>query len=285
MDAIRQGEGRSAVPTSHDSKPFAITVEVVPPVGPDAEPILRRLASINKLPFEGYSVATNPVARPRMSALALSVLIQERLGKPATLHCITRDHNRLSLQGLLWGAQALGIQSVLVATGDRVALEERSGTSFVHDLAVYELVQMARAADLHTGVVLDPRPESNGLHREVLRMERKVNAGAQFVVTQPVYDEESAAVLVDATTHFGIPVNLGILPLRTARHARFLHDAVAGIAVPERIQTQMREATDPVAEGIDGARSMLAIARRWFAGACIMPPFGHYEVLANILNG
>jgi homocysteine S-methyltransferase len=275
----------SAVPTGYGSKAFAITVEVVPPAGPDAEPLLRHLASINELPFDGYSVATNPVARPRMSALALSALIQERLGKPATLHCITRDHNRLSLQGLLWGAQALGIRSVLVATGDRVPLDDQSATSFVHDLDVYELVQMARAVNLRTGVVLDPRPESDGLLREVLRMERKVRAGAQFAVTQPLFDEESAAVLVEATKHLGIPVILGILPLRTARHARFLHDKVAGIAVPARIQEQMRGATDPVAEGIAGAQSMLAIARRWFAGACIMPPFGHYEVLADLLNG
>jgi methylenetetrahydrofolate reductase (NADPH) len=273
------------MPTGHDSKPFAITVEVVPPVGPDAGPILRRLTAINKLPFDGYSVATNPVARPRMSALALSALIQERLGKPATLHCITRDHNRLSLQGLLWGARALGIRSVLVATGDRVALDERSGASFVHDLDVYELVQMARAVNLRTGVVLDPRPESNGLSREVRRMERKAKAGAQFLVTQPVYDGEGAAELVEATKHLGIPVILGILPLRTARHARFLHNQVSGIAVPERIQQQMREAIDPVSEGIAGAREMLAIARRWFAGACIMPPFDHYEVLADLLNG
>lgn len=273
------------MPTGNDSKPFAITVEVVPPAGPDAGPILRRLASINELPFDGYSVATNPVARSRMSALALSALTQEHLCKPATLHCITRDHNRLSLQGLLWGAQALGIRSVLVATGDRVAQDERSGTSFVHDLDVYELVQMARAANLRTGVVLDPRPESNGLVREVLRMERKVRAGAQFVVTQPVFDEESAAVLVEATKHLGIPVILGILPLRTGRHAQFLHDKVAGIAVPIQIQEQMREATDPVADGIAVAQSMLAIARRWFAGACIMPPFGHYEVLVDLLNG
>ena len=68
MDAVKKGKGRDAEPSGHDSKPFAVTVEVVPPVGPDAEPILRRLASINKLPFDGYSVATNPVARPRMSA-------------------------------------------------------------------------------------------------------------------------------------------------------------------------------------------------------------------------
>jgi methylenetetrahydrofolate reductase (NADPH) len=284
MDAVKKGKGRDAEPSGHDSKPFAVTVEVVPPAGPDAEPILRRLASINKLPLDGYSVATNPVARPRMSALALSALIQERLDKPATLHCTTRDHNRLSLQGLLWGARALGIQSVLVATGDRVALDQRNGTSFVHDLDVYELVQMARAVNLRTGVVLDPRPESNSLLREVRRMEQKVKAGAQFIVTQPVYDEEGAAVLFDATKHLSIPVILGILPLRTARHARFLHDRVAGITVPERIQRRLREASDPVSEGMAGARNMLAIARQWFAGACIMPPFDHYEALAGILG-
>jgi methylenetetrahydrofolate reductase (NADPH) len=263
---------------------FTITVEVVPPAGHDAGPILDALESTSALPIDGYSVATNPVARPRMSALALSSLIQQRTGKPATLHCTTRDHNRLSMQGLLWGARALGIATVLVATGDYVALPTDAHTTTVRDLDVYALVTMAREAGLHTGVVLDPRPEAHGLEHEVHRLEHKVQAGAQFVVTQPVYDEVGARTLYEATRHVGIPVVLGILPLRTARHASFLHHKVAGIAVPAGVRERMALAADPLAEGIAGARNMLSLARKWFAGACIMPAFDHYEVVRDILR-
>jgi methylenetetrahydrofolate reductase (NADPH) len=256
----------------------------VPPAGPDAEPILAALKAISTLPIDGFSVATNPVARPRLSALALSALIQQRTGKPATLHCTTRDHNRLSVQGLLWGARALGIASVLAATGDFVALGDTARITTVRDMDVFALVRMARDTGLHTGVVLDPHPESSGLEPEVRRLERKIEAGAQFAVTQPVYDETGARTLYDATRHLDIPLILGILPLRSARHAWFLHHKVAGIAVPQRVQERMALAADPVAEGAAGAREMLDIARQWFAGACIMPPFDHYDILFDILG-
>ncbi len=263
---------------------FSLTVEVVPPAGPDAEPLLTALLAIAPLPFDGFSVASNPVARPRMSALAFSALVRQRTGKPATLHVTTRDHNRLSLQGLLWGAAALGIQRVLVATGDYVALADAARTSAVRDLDVYDLIRLARQVGLHTGVVLDPHPELNRLDEEVRRLEQKVEAGAQFVVTQPVFDEAAARTLYEAIRHIRIPVILGILPLRSARHAHFLHDNVAGIAVAEAVRQRMERAPDPSAEGIANAREMLALAHRWFDGACLMPPFNHFETVARILQ-
>jgi homocysteine S-methyltransferase len=247
--------------------------------------LLRALDAVSSLPFDRFSVATNPVAKPRMNALALSYLIQQRTGKPATLHCTTRDHNRLSLQALLWGARALGIGSVLAATGDLVALADRAKTTTVRDLDVYRLVRMAREAGLHTSVVLDLRLGSDrALADQVRRLERKIEAGAQGAVTQPVYDETGARRLHDATRHLDLPISLGILPLRSARHARFLHDQVAGIAVPPAVQKEMERARDPVAAGIAGAREMLAIARQWFAGACIMPPFDRFEILSSVLD-
>jgi homocysteine S-methyltransferase len=115
-------------------------------------------------------------------------------------------------------------------------------------------------------------------------LEQKAQAGAQFAVTQPVYDEKSAAALAEATHHVGIPIILGILPLRTPRHAEFLHRRVAGIVVPEAIRGRMAQASDPVAEGATNAREMLAVARQYFGGACLMPPFDHYEVLFGILE-
>jgi methylenetetrahydrofolate reductase (NADPH) len=302
---------RDTVAPGPDFRSFALGVEVVPPAGPDPEPLLNRLKAITGPAVAGFSVATNPLARPRMSALALCSLVQQRTGKPATLHCTTRDHNRLSLQALLWGARALGIGSALVATGDYVALGERARTTTVRDVNVYELVSLAREAGLHVGVVLDPRhsphaleaaaiapgenpaltsggaqraPSGDRIEYQVCRLEKKIAAGAQYVVTQPVYDEAGAHELRDATAHLPVPVVLGILPLRSARHARFLHEQVAGIMVPEGVRQRLEEAVDPVAEGVNLAAEMLILARRWFAGALLMPPFGHYEMVTGILE-
>lgn len=265
-------------------KDFFISVEVVPPAGPAADPLLAALAALDGLPVDAFSVATNPVAKPRMSAMALCTLIQQRTGRPAILHCTTRDHNRLSLQGLLWGARALGIETVLITTGDFVALGDRKTTSDVRDIDLFALMTMANDAGLHVGVVLDPHPESDGLQHAVQRLVRKVDAGARFVVTQPVYDEAAADALADATHHIDIPLIMGILPLRTPRHADFLHTKVAGIAIPKPLRERMHRAADPIAEGIVNAREILALARERFAGACIMPPFDHYEVMTGILS-
>ena len=264
--------------------PFTIIVEVVPPSGAETGPILSALGSLAPLAFNGFSVATNPVAKPRMSAMALCALIQHNTGKPAILHCTTRDHNRISLQGLLWGAAALGLETVLAATGDFVALADRATTTDVRDIDVFELVGMSRTAGMHTGVVFDWRPESSGLMREVQRLERKVEAGAQFAVTQPVYDEASADELAEALRSVSVPVIMGVLPLRTAKHADFLHHKVAGIAVPEQVRHRMHTAADPVAEGAANAKEMLTVARKRFSGACVMPPFDHYEMLFDILE-
>jgi len=143
---------------------------------------------------------------------------------------------------------------------------------------------MARSAGLQTGVVLDPHPESNGLRHAAKRLKQKADAGAQYAVTQPVYDEKTADAIAEAVRPAGIPVFMGILPLRTPRHAVFLHEKVAGIAVPQILRHKMAQAKDPVSEGNANARDMLALARRRFAGACIMPPFDHYEIMPHILK-
>ena len=137
---------------------------------------------------------------------------------------------------------------------------------------------------LQTGVVIDPHPEANGFETAIRRLAQKIDAGAQFAVTQPIYDAETVDIMAQATQSMGIPVIMGILPLRTARHADFLHQKVAGIAMPKRLREQMHQADDTIKTGNQNAREMLAAARERFAGACIMPPFDHYEVLEDILN-
>ncbi len=264
-------------------KRFNTLVEVVPPEGSDPSKLLSKLSNLSGLSFDGYSVATNPVAKPRMSAMALCSLIQQTNRKPAILHCTTRDHNRLSLQSLLWGAIALNIHTVLAATGDMVALGDRAITTNVKDATVFELISMARKDELLAGAVFDPHPETNGLAAAVRRLQKKVDAGAQFAVTQPVYDEKTADEIFSATKDIDILLIMGILPLRTARHAEFLHQKVAGIAVPKNLRQRMAKAKDPVMEGVANARELLTMAKERFSGVCIMPPFDHYEILFDLL--
>lgn len=263
---------------------FVTTVEVVPPAGPDPQPLLAKLAPLAELPIWGFSVASNPVAKPRMSALACCALVNQRTRKPAILHLTTRDHNRLALQGLVWGAKALGIRTVLAATGDFVALANRPTTSSVRDTDVLGLIGLAREAGLQVGVVLDPDPAKGGLSVAAGRLKAKVAAGAQFVVTQPVYAQAEADAMAKATAKLGVPVVLGILPLRSARHARFLHEKVAGIEVPAPLRARMEAAADPVTEGLANARELFSLARAGFAGACLMPPFDHFEGLGSVLG-
>ena len=268
---------------SPDSE-FVNLVEVVPPAGPDPGPVLDALSALAGLPIAAFTVASNPVAKPRMSALAVCALIIQRTGVPAIVHCTTRDHNRLGVWSLLCGARALGIQTALITTGDYVALGDRGSTTTVGDLDVFALVGMARSVGLQTGVVFDPHPETGGLDAQVERLVEKADAGAEFVVTQPLFDEEGVARLASRLAVAGIPAILGVLPLRSARHADFLHHRVSGISVPEAVRRRMLSAENPIAEGLSTACDLLAAARRHFAGACLMPPFGHYEVVAQMLE-
>ena len=262
---------------------FNITLEVVPPAGADGKVLLDKLDALTSLSFDGFSVASNPVANPRMSAMVFSHLLQERTGKPAILHVTVRDHNRLGLQAELWGARALGLDTIIAVTGDPSARNKENKTTTVNDLNVFELIQTAAQAELCTGAVLDFRPEVNGLENEIRRIERKAAAGARFIVTQPVYDRKTAQQLQEGLNHINLPIIMGILPLLSHKHAVFLHNKVAGIAVPDALQREMAAASDPVAVGIHQSRQMLALAKELFAGACIMPPFDRFDILSDIL--
>ena len=264
---------------------FTITIEVVPPVGNNPSQLLKKMDQISHLSFHGFSVASNPVAKPRMSAMVFAHLLQETTGKPAILHLSVRDHNRLGLQSELWGARALGLDTLIVVTGDPSASRSDNPATTVNDLNVFELIAMAADSSLHTGAVLDFRPEINGLEHETRRVAQKIDAGCRFIVTQPVYDEETAKKIYLATRGFHIPVLMGILPLLSFRHAVFLNEKVAGIAVPQNLQREMKETDAPVKRGVAQSKQMLGLAKKYFSGACIMPPFDRFDILSDILRG
>ncbi|WDP90267.1 MAG: methylenetetrahydrofolate reductase [Desulfobacter sp.] len=266
-----------------DPGEFKITIEVVPPAGHDIKPLLEKIQPVARLNFHGFSVASNPVARPRMSAMAFSHLLRKETGKPAILHFTVRDHNRLGLQAELWGARALGIDTIIAVTGDPSGKKRAHPAAGVNDLSVFEMIALGRASGVCTGAVLDWRPEVNGMDHECRRIEKKVAAGARFIVTQPVYDEDTALELKKGLAHIRVPVIMGILPLISIKHAVFLHEKVDGIAVPSSLRQQMTQGDSPMETGIQNSRQMLDLARRHFAGACVMPPFDRFDILNQIL--
>ena len=268
--------------TSHPDK-FKITLEVVPPEGPDTDQIMEKILPVANLDFDAFSVASNPVAKPRMSAMAFAALLQKKTGKPAILHFTVRDHNRLGLQAELWGAKALGIDTVIAVTGDPSAKNTDHPATTVNDLSVFQMITLAKDSGMTTGAVLDYRPEVDGLDHEIARIEKKAAAGASFIVTQPVYDANTAERIKQGISHIRVPVLLGILPLLTPRHARFLHEKVAGISVPRPLRDARDTAEVPLDAGMKNTREMLALARQLFAGACVMPPFERFDILDQIL--
>ncbi len=266
-----------------DPGQFKITIEVVPPPDNDTTALINKISAICPLNFHGFSVASNPVARPRMSAMVFSHLLTQHTGKPAILHVTVRDHNRLGLQAELWGAKALGIDTIIAVTGDPSGRKQTHPAASVNDLSVFGMISLGRESSVCTGAVLDWRPEVNGMDHEFMRVERKVAAGAQFIVTQPVYDQDTAMALKNGLAHLNVPMIMGILPLVSAKHAIFLNDKVDGIAVPASLLEQMAKSDSPLNTGLQNSRDMLALARRHFSGVCVMPPFERFDILNEIL--
>ena len=262
---------------------FTTLVEVVPPANGDPQPILDQLQDISHLAIHGFNIATNPVGKPRMSALALSSLIQQKTSKPAVLHCTVRDHNKISLQSELWGAKALGIQTAIITTGDHLPPEQKQEVKFVGDLDVLDLIGMAQETGLQTGVVFSPSSSEN-FSLEKNRLTKKIRKGAEFVVTQPVFDANQAHQLQQFLSDLEIPLLMGVLPLWSSKHARFMDQQVSGIDIPGEILQEMEDNAQPQKTGLKLAQDMIQLSRDLFQGVCIMPPFQKYSLVEKMLE-
>lgn len=263
--------------------PFTLYIEVVPPAHGDPKPVLDRLSALNAETISAFNVASNPVAKPYMSALVFAHLIQKRTGVPAVVHCTTRDHNRLSLQSLLWGAQALGISTLLVTTGDYPSEISSLPAGAGADVHVFQLLELAVKENFRVGVVYNPPAPGMNPEPAQRRLTKKVELGADFVLTQPIYNREQVKNLERIGEQVAIPVYPGVLPLVSSNHARYMHDQVDGIIIPKALLSRISESAQAAEVGLDNARRMLALIRHSFPGVCLMPPFQRYELVQELL--
>jgi 5,10-methylenetetrahydrofolate reductase len=264
---------------------FVVNVEIVPPAsvsGCDVAIALRD--ALQGVSLDGINIADSPMARARMSPLLCAAAIEREIGAGFEYipHLAVRDRNRIATQGMIWGAAAAGIHSILIVSGDAVQYGNDRLAKAVTDMNVASAVDMAGAAGLTAGVVMDPRPTETDRARRAL--ERKLAAGARFVITQPLYTVEDLDHLARATESYHAPVLCGILPLVSPRHARFLHEKVPEISTPAQLLEAMESAGERALEtGIENARMMLRAARERLAGVCIMPPFNRFHLVPDIL--
>ncbi|MCG6924782.1 MAG: bifunctional homocysteine S-methyltransferase/methylenetetrahydrofolate reductase [Acidobacteria bacterium] len=279
---------------------FVVSVELDPPRGAAPGVVLERAQYCQENEIDAINVADGPRASARMSAQALCVLLQSQIGIDTILHYTCRDRNLLGMQSDLLGAHALGLRNVLAITGDPPKLGDYPDATAVYDVDSIGLIRIldhlnhgcdlagnliGPALGIHIGCGADPsKPD---VEKEVRRLEEKVAAGAEYVMTQPVYDPRTLERFLSMIDHLDVPLLVGILPLYSHRNAEFLHNEVPGMSIPDDIRARMEKAGSgekAQAEGVAIAREATLAAREKAQGVYVMPPFNKVELAVRVVE-
>ena len=284
-----------------DPEEFVVTAEAEPPKGVDVSAALEGARLFKSFGVDGVNVTDNPMARLRMSSIAVAALIQKDTGLEAVVQITTRDRNVLGLQSDLLGAAGLGLKAILCLGGDPLKIGDYPQAKQVSEVDVLGLLRIARGlnggADLAGNAIGAPtsfaiacaaNPAASDLEVEFSKLRAKIEAGATFAQTQPVYDVAALESFLSREEARAIPLLIGLIPLRSLKQTLFFANEVPGIVVPEAIQDRMRRANEkgPEAEKAEG----LAIARELATAICGLArglhimPMGKYGLVGEILE-
>ena len=292
-------ENRSSMGAKFARGEFVTMVEIVPPKGIDVRKEVEGARFLKSVGVDAVNIPDSPRASARMSNQALSLLIQREVGIDAILHYTCRDRNVLCIQSDLLGAAAVGIKNLICITGDPPKMGNYPDATAVFDVDAIGLVNIVhnlnRGLDLGgnpigtgTGFVIGvgANPGLTDLDEEIRRFEYKVEAGAEYAVTQPVFDLRLLENFLKRIEHCRIPVVAGIWPLVSVRNAEFMKNELR-VSVPDSILERMAKAQTPEharAEGVAIAREMLIAARQTVQGAQISAPMGRYSSAVDVLE-
>jgi len=280
---------------------FVVSVEVNPPIGLDLAKAMDAARMLKDGGIDVINIADGARAQARMGNLAMAMRLQDKVGIETILHVCGRDRNLLGTLAHLLGAHELGVRNLVVITGDPPKMGDFPDASAVYDLDSIGILKLA--SRLNHGI--DPggkplgagtrfvlatgaEPAALNYERELVRLRQKKEAGAELVMTQPVYDPKVLEKFLDDIAPLGLPVLVGLLPLASYRNAEFLHNEVPGMQVPESVRERMRKAGTGAAarkEGVAIAREMLSAVRSRVQGAYIMPPLERYELALEVVDG
>ena len=290
---------RSAFGAKLAAGQFVTAVEFTPPRGPVADKVLQGVRAVADL-VDVINIPDGPRASARMSPLALGVLIQQQIDVEVMLHYTCRDRNLLGIQSDLLGASALGINNLLLITGDPPKLGSYPDATAVFDVDSIGLTHIVHWLNQGLDVARSPigkptqfvfgvgvNPGAPNLAQEIRRFEYKVEAGAEFAMTQPVFDLRLLEDFLQRTRHCKVPIIAGLWPLASLRNAEFMRNEVPGAFVPDDILARMAKAeSDGRArqEGILVASEILAGVRDLVQGVQISVPMGRYKPVLDLLQ-
>ena len=278
------------------------SVEIVPPRGVDASKMLSDVAALKRKGVDAVNVPDGPRAQSRMGAVMTSLLIEQQVGIETVTHYCCRDRNLLGMLSDLLGASAMGLRNLLVITGDPPKMGPYPDATAVFDIDSIGLTNLVRnlnhgldpggnpiGAPTRYAIGVGVNPAAVDPALELKRFEFKVEAGAEYAITQPVFDVAQLERFLGEIDHVRIPIIAGIWPLVSVRNAEFLANEVPGVVVPESVITRMRRANErskehAVAEGIAIAREMLACVKSAVQGVQVSAPFGKVELALQVFH-
>jgi methionine synthase I (cobalamin-dependent)/5,10-methylenetetrahydrofolate reductase len=282
---------------------FVTTIEIVPPKGVDATAMLRGVESIKAAGVDAVNVPDGPRAQNRMGAIAVAVLVQQRVGIETVLHYCCRDRNLLGMHSDLLGCAALGLHNLLLITGDPPKMGPYPDATAVFDIDSIGLTNMVNL--LNHGLDLGGNPFGSptcftigvgvnpghlDLEYELRRLEWKAKAGAEYAITQPVFDVAQLETFLGRIEHMKLPVVAGIWPLLSYRNAQFMNNEVPGVSVPDDVMERMRIASEKskehgLREGVAIARDTLERVRNRVAGVQVSAPLGRVDLALQVFEG
>jgi homocysteine S-methyltransferase len=280
-----------------DAGEFIVTVELDPPRGHNIEKLVQGAKLLKERGVDIVDINDGSLGRVRMSVLPTAILVREATGLDINMHFTCRDRNLMGIQADALGAHALDIRNILAMTGDPPRTGDYVNATAVFDVDAIGLIRILTGMNdgrdatgnsvgeptaFCVGAAVDPAAAEPS--REMERLLAKAEAGARWCQTQPIYDLEVVERFFQRTRS-PIPVVVGVLPLHSSRHAEFLHNEVPGITVPDAVRLRMKEAGDRgLRAGIETAQALVCQLRGRYAGAYLMPSFGRFEVVAEVLD-
>ena len=292
-------ENKSAMARKLVNGGFIRAIELVPPRGHVPGAALADAGLLSKRGVDAVTIPDGPRSGARMSALSLAVLVQQHAAVEVLLQYSCRDRNLLGIQSDLLGAHAMGIRNLLGITGDVRSLGDIPDATAVFDVDSIGLTNVitrlnhgldiggqsiGEPTSFHTGVMVNP---SRDLDQELRRLEFKVEAGAEFAVTRPVFDVSAFERFLGRVRHLGVPIIVGIWPFESALNAEFMANEVPGVTVPDAFVERMRRTTNSEAarnEGVAVAREIAQAVKGMAAGVQISTPSGRLDAALDVLD-
>lgn len=268
---------------------FILIVEMKPPKGTDIERELKLAKDLALLGIDAIAVTDNPMAIMRMNPLGLAHRIKEEVGIDVILHKTTRDRNILGLQSDLLAISSLGIENILALTGDPPSVGDYPFSIAIYEVTSKGLIEMINSLNSGKDWLGNPLTSptrfwvgtASGVQPaelELSRLKSKIDAGASFVMTQPVFNLESFSEFLEKVKNFGVPIFAGVMPLFSSQQAEYFHNEVPGISIPEEIRKRADK------EGLDIAKETIEELKKLVNGIWITLPKSKYSVLKELLR-